>query len=593
MFTFEVIIVFIVLIFILVSLYKEILGPALTFLVAIVTLGLFGILQPKEILSGFANEQILVIIMLLLLGDVIRRAAIIEVIFNKIFKSAKSYKGFIAQMMVVVGGFSAFLNNTPLVAVMIPYLHTWSKRKNIPLSKLLIPLSYAAILGGCATLIGTSTNLIVSGLVQDQKIIKDLEPLNLFDFTYVGLPMIFIGFFYMIFIGSKILPDRKSSTTDFSNNSRNYMVEAQVRKGSSLANKSLSDSGLKNIKGLYLVEIIRDNLKFRYTSTEFILNEGDILIFAGQTDKIAELIDEDSGLNLTQAGMFVKKAHTEIVEVVISRNSSLSTKTIKEANFRVKYDAALLAIHRNGEQIPGNINSVKLREGDVLLLFAGANLVARATDLNDFYFISKIREIKKLKPIKTVVLLGGTLLAIALSAFGFISLFMALIVLLLVLLAMKIANPKDLPKSIDYNLAIIIAMALALGTAMINTGVASMIANLITTVFKPLGNLGLLAGIYIITATLAAYITNVPAVAIIFPISLSIAAADPSLPVMPFILVVSFAAAANFMTPIGYQTNMMIYGPGGYKFTDFFKVGFPLTVIYMIVTVGILYFRYF
>src|SRR6056297_4119254 len=208
MLTFDVVIVLIVLIFILISLYKEILGASFTFVIAVVALGFFGILTPKEILSGFANEQIFVIILLLLIGDIIRRTGVLEFFFDRIFQSARSVKGFMVRMMIFIATFSAFLNNTPLVAIMMPYVNNWSKRNNISPSKLLMPLSFAAILGGCATLVGTSTNLIVSGMVADQDIVEEIGALNIFDFAYVGVPMIVIGLVYLYFFSDRLLPNR-------------------------------------------------------------------------------------------------------------------------------------------------------------------------------------------------------------------------------------------------------------------------------------------------------------------------------------------------------------------------------------------------
>jgi len=512
--------------------------------------------------------------------------------FDIIFKTSRSYKGFMAQMMILVGGFSAFLNNTPLVAVMMPYVNNWSKKHKISASKLLIPLSYAAILGGTITLIGTSTNLIVNGLVIDQKIIPNLPHLSLFDFTAVGLPMFVIGLLYILFIGEKFLPNNESYSEKVAQNTRNYIVDARVGGKSKLINKTIEEAGLRNIEGLYLVEIVRDHTVIQAVSSKVIIRTNDILIFAGETDKIAELINSDIGLIFPEVGMYSKRKQTEIIEIVISYNSSLINKTVKEINFRGKYDAAIIAIHRNGEKIKGKIGDIKLKAGDVLLLIAGPDFISRTGDIIDFYFMSKVKEINRKPGYKAVILIGGTGLAILLSAIGVISLFMALIILFILILSFKIASPKDVHKNIDYNLAIIIAMAMAIGTAMIKTGFADFLGNFIINAFIPLGSIGLLFGIYMITTLLAAYITNKAAVAIIFPISLTIAT-NLGLDPMPFILVVSFAAAANFMTPIGYQTNLMVYGPGRYKFKDFFRIGAPLTIIYMIVTVFILHYLYF
>ncbi|MFC2086514.1 SLC13 family permease [Bacteroidota bacterium] len=383
-----------------------------------------------------------------------------------------------------------------------------------------------------------------------------------------------------------------TGTSNFKENTREYIVEAQVRSNSQLIGKTIIDAGLRNLKGLYLYEIMRGEKRIRAVSHNEVLREDDHLFFAGDIDNIAEMVNSKSGLTLPLVGMLSKKKHTEVVEVVISHNSSLISKTVKEANFRGKYDAAIIAIHRNGERIKGKLGSIEIKAGDVLLILAGEDLANRSKDSQDFYFISKVREFNKLDRLKSTVLISGIVLAVILKAFGLVSLFMIVLGLLLLLTALKIASAKDIYKSFDYNLAIIIAMALAFGTAMTKSGVAEMAAQGVISVFKPLGNMSLLFGIFIITSLLAAFITNAAAVAIVFPISLTMAL-QLDLNPMPFILIVAYAAAANFMTPIGYQTNLMVYGPGGYSFKDFFKVGFPLTLIYMVGTILILHLIYF
>ncbi len=592
MINFQLILVFVVLVFILVSLYKEIFGATFTFLVAVVVLGFFGVLTPSEILAGFANEQIAVIIMLLLMGDIIRRTAIIELVFDKAFKGVKGYRGFLGRMMIIVSGLSAFLNNTPLVAVMMPYVNSWCKKNDISPSRLLMPLSYAAILGGCATLIGTSTNLIVNGLVVDQEILPDLRSLRIFDFVYVGIPMILIGFLYLFFWGEKLLPSKEKLDEDSPENNRTYLIETQVRKNSDLIGKTIEESGLRNMKGLYLVEIQRDNRKIFVVSNNLIISQDDILVFAGDTAPVAELTKSGSGLTIPSVGMLHKKKQTEVVEIVISHNSSMIHKSLKEINFRSRYDAAVIGIHRNEEKITSKLREVVLKAGDVLMLYSGGDFVSQSQGTRDFYFISRVKEFKKVEGYKIAIVIGGLLLAIFLAAMNVISLFMGLIILLMASLVLNITTPKDLPKGIDYDLGLIIVMSLALGTAMIKSGAANIIANGFIVAFLPLGKVGILFGIYLITAFLAAYITNKAAVAIIFPISLTMSVTLDLNPI-PFVLVVAYAAAANFMTPIGYQTNLMIYGPGGYAFKDFFKVGFPLTMIYMVVTVAILSLLYF
>lgn len=591
MLTFDGIVVLAVIAFIIVSLYVEIVGPAFTFLIGVIVLGFFGVLTPSEILQGFSNEQILVIIMLLLLGDIFRRTAVIDQLFDRVFRRTKSYKGFMVRMMGLVAPLSAFLNNTPLVAIMMPYVHRWSKNNGIKPSKLLIPLSYAAILGGCATLIGTSTNLIVNGLVVDQQIIPGMESLGLFEFAWVGVPMMIVGGIYLMLFSDKLLPDKEDVVEEFAEKTREYLVEVRVSEGSPLCNKTIEEANLRNLKGLFLVEIQREGERIMAVSPHEIIRNEDILVFAGNTETVADMVKSNNGMVPTQVGMFSRKNHTEVREAVISHNSTLINKTVRESYFRGRYDAAIIAIHRNGERISGKIGPVKLKAGDVLLLLTGDDFNDRASETKDFYLISKVRDIRKPKLYESLLLIGGTIAAITLAGLNFTSLFLALAVLLMVILLFKIASPKDLPKSIDYNLALIIAMSLALGTAMTKTGVAEYIARFVINVFKPFGDIGLLAGIYLITAILGAYITNKASAALIFPISLTMAA-DLGYDPVPFVLVVAFASAANFITPIGYQTNLMVYGPGGYSFKDFARIGTPLTIIYMAVTILMLWLVY-
>jgi len=588
----DAIIVISVIVFLIISLYKEFIGPAMTFIIAVIVLGVTHVLEPSEILEGFANEQIAVIVMLLLLGDIYRRTSVLDIFFDIIFKNSKSIRNFTARMMIIVAPLSAFLNNTPLVALMMPYVHNSAKRFNASVSKLLIPLSFAAILGGCATLIGTSTNLIVNGLVHDQKIIPNLPELGIFDFAAVGIPMVVIGILYILFFGQKMLPDNKNIIDEVSELQRNYLVEGRISKGSNLIGKTIEESGLRNLKGLFLSEILRANIRITAVPKDAILHEEDTLLFTGTTEAIADFVETKKGIEIPSIGMFSRKKNTEVIEIVISHNSTINGKTLKEVNFRAKFDATAIAIHRNGEVVSGKIGSEKIKAGDAILLLAGTYFEERLKDTKDFFLISRVKEINRLGTPRTVFLVGGTILVILLSALGLIKFFNGLMVLLTSLVIIKVAKPKEMLKGVDFELIMIISLSLALGVAMMKSGVAEMFANGIIYVFKPFGNIGILSGIYLITTLLAAYITNKAAVAVTFPISLTLAL-SLNVNVMPFILVVAYAAAANFITPIGYQTNLMVYGPGGYKFKDFFKIGAPLTILYMIVTITILSVIYF
>lgn len=589
MITSEGYIVLAVILFIILSLYNNWIGTGLTFTIGITTLGVFRVLTPSEMLSGFANEQIAVVVLLFLLGDVIRKTGVLDDIFRSTFARTNDYRKFKVRMLATVAGFSAFLNNTPLVAIMIPYVTAWCKKNKVAPSKLLMPLSYAAILGGCATLIGTSSNLLVAGMVSDQKHLLDIEPLHIFDFSFVGIPMILLGITYLVFFTDKILPTNKDVIENLELQSREYIAEVRITNGGEFHGKTIEEAGLRNLKGLFLAEILRDDRSIKPVSSFTRLRENDVLLFAGETESITEMVESRTGLQLAQIGMYAKKANTAVVEVVISYNSTLVSKTAKQINFRSKFDSAIIAIHRNGERVSGKLGEVRLAAGDVLLLLTGEDFTTLSRDTQDFYVISRLQEFKKQPVYKTVLLIGGIFCSIIAAALGLVKLFTALLILHLLILFLRMVSPKDIAKGIDFNLIIVLALSLALGTAMIKSGLAASFADVSFKAFKPFGIVGVLVGIFLITNILTSLLANAAAVAIVFPVAISMAI-ELGMNAKPFILVVAFAGAAAFLTPIGYQTNLMVYGPGGYNFRDFMRVGLPLAFLYMVVTVlGLIY----
>jgi di/tricarboxylate transporter len=581
------IVVAVVILFLIISLYKNLLGPGFTFIIGISILGFVGILTPQEMLHGFANEQLAVIIILLLIGEIIRKSTLLDSFFDSFFKQTKSYKKFILKLIFPVAGLSAIINNTPLVAIIMPYVHNWGKKNGVSPSKLFIPLSYAAILGGTATLIGTSTNLVVNGMVSDQNMFPDFKSLDIFDFTPVGLSMIIIGGLYLIFASNKLLPDKRDPIENISLQSREYIVEVKVGKGSNYHQKTVEQANLRNLKGLFLVEIIRKDKSISPVKPQTMIFEEDLLIFAGNTDTIADMIETNKTLKPSQLGMFAKRAKTTLVEVVVSPNSSLIDKTVKQTGFRGKFDAAIIAIHRNGERLRGKIGEVTLLPGDLLLLITGEDFDER-TDNKDFYILNKVRNIDKMPTTQSLLIAGGLITSIVLSSLHIIPLFNSLIVFLILLFLFKIGSPKEVPKTINYDLILIIALSLALGTAMTKTGMASDISNVFVEIFKPYGIFSLFIGLFILTNLLASVITNIGAVAVVFPVAISLASQlgiDPK----PFAILIAYAGAASFITPIGYQTNLMVYGPGGYSFKDFLKIGLPMTILFMLVaTIGLI-----
>lgn len=591
------VIVLIAILFIIVALYKEFLRPPVTFLLATLFLGITGVLTPKDILLGFSNEQIAVIILLLIIGDIVQRTKVLDRFFDQLFRNTKSYNGFLVKMMAYVASASAFFNNTPLVAMVMPYTFSWGKRFKIPATKLLIPLSYAAILGGAATLIGTSTNLIVGGLITETNIINKennevlLDELGIFEFAYVGIPMITIGILYVLLIGKNLLPTKRGAMDKYQNAKREYVVETIVKDDSNLSGKTVAGAGLRNLTGLFLVEIHRGKEIISPVKPDDLIEAGDHLMFAGETDTVADLLSKKTGLSLPKPVEASNSDNTGVIEAVIPFNSSLIGKTVKEADFRNQYDASILAVHRNGEKLSGRIGDIRLKSGDLLLLVGGKEVYKRTEGYNVFYILSQVKDLEKMKSNKVYFLLAGLLAVVILSSLQIISLFMGLLTLLAFMFLTKMINMGQLKKSTRFNIVMIAGLALALGKAMIITGTADYLANGLIDILYPQGILVLMFGVYILTNFLAGYMTNVAAVSIVFPIVVSCAHSLGISPT-PLILLIAFASSANFFTPIGYQTNLMVYSAGGYKFKDFFKIGIPLSIIYMVVAVFILYFKY-
>ncbi len=578
-----------VMLFIVVALYRELLSPAMTFVSGVLVLGVAGILEPREILAGFANEQIAVIVLLLLLGEVIRKTGAIDRVFYSLLSGSSSYRRFLFRMTTVVSAFSAFLNNTPLVALMMPYVHTWAQgRGGVMPSRLLIPLSYASILGGSATLIGTSTNLIVNSMIQEQEIVPGLRTLEMFEFAWVGVPMIVLGILYLVLASGKLLPENKDYFASFRTDSRRYLVETRLKTGSPLVGRSVTEAGLRNLPGLFLVKVLREGNGIAPVYPGLTFRQNDLLIFAGDTATIADLLHTYPDLEPVEVDLFRKdNPAMHVVEGVIACNSALENKTIRESQFRSRYDAAVVAVLRGGEKLSGKIGSIVLRAGDVLLMLAGRDFGELTREGRDFYVLSETRKAPKIDPWKAVFPAAGLAAAAALAALKLVPLFLSVSVLLAVSLLLNVARAKDVIGAIDYNLVLIIAMSLALGTAMAKTGVAEVLGEAMFGFLMPFGEPGVMAGIYVLTAALSSVMLNKAAVALLFPVVLTLAERTGLDPV-GLVLCMTFAAAANFMSPVGFQTNMMVYGPGGYTFRDFFRIGFPLTALYMLVTVTVL-----
>ncbi len=567
--------------------YKEYLKASVCFLMAVLLFSITGILTPAEVLSGFSNESIASIVMLILITTGLRKNFQLEYLFDAVFKKAKSYRGFMFRMMSQVAILSSFINNTPVVALMTPYVVDWGKKNNIAPSRLLIPLSYATIMGGMITLIGTSTTLVLNGFLQDYS-----HPSLLFeDLFVIGSVVTVVGILFILFVGHKLLPNHQDVLKTYSENKREYIVETRVLSNSKLIGKNILDAGLRNLKGVYLVEILRGERMISPVGPTEVLEDGDVLFFAGNTNDIVELINSGFGIELPSTARSYDSDKAEIVEAVMNNSSSLINKTVKQSDFRNRYNAAIVAIHRNGKKVSGRIGDIVLQAGDLLMLYTGSDFRNRVEIYRDLFVVSKLRDIVKPGKKKYYAISIMGLCTVVLFVFSKMTLFPALMIILGIMIGFNLITAQDVKRELDLNMIAILVFSLAIGQAIIKTDAGNMVANGILNFLEPFGNVSVLIGLAIITNVLTSFITNVGAVSIAFPLAYSISN-NLGIEGYPFFLTIAYAASAALLTPIGYQTNLIIFGPGGYKFKDFFRIGLPVNIIYLSVALGIIVYRY-
>jgi len=553
------------------------LRPPITLLLANLIFILTGVLSTKQLLAGLSNESIISILLLILLTAGIRKNFQLEAVFDRLYRNIKSYRAFLLIMMSKVALVSSFMNNTPVVAAMTPYVFNWGRRNEITPSKLLIPLSYATICGGMITLIGPSTTLVLNGFLTE----RQLGSLDIGKLLIIGLVVTAVVIVFIALVGHRLLPDRTHVLDEFNRNKREYLVETKIKPDSPLAGKTVEEAELRHLSGVYLAELIRGDHTIAPVSPGQILQVEDTLIFAGNTQDVMDLVTQDRGLALPEPGAALQIENLRLVEVVVSSNSNLIGKKIKDSDFRNRYNAAIVALHRNGAILRGKIGDIKIQQGDLLLLFAGDKFRQSLDVFRDLFLISKITALNRPGKTKRWSLLLVAVLVFVLLLFGHFSLFSSLLIVTALMASLKMINMQDLKREVDINLLAILVFSLAMGNAVINTGAGDLMANLIIDLFNQWGNAGILAALLLVTTLLTSFISNVGAVSVTFPIALALAETN-HMEGAPLYLAIGFAASAAFLTPIGYQTNLIVYGPGGYSYKDFFKVGLPVTLIYLV-----------
>ena len=533
-----------------------------------------GVLTPVEALSGFWNPGVLTVAVLFVLVAALKTTGAIRWIGDWVLGRSKNAFRTQARLIAIASPLSAFVNNTPIVATVTAAVEHWSRRSGISPSRLLLPMNYATILGGMTTLLGTSTNLIVAGLV----VAAGLPALDLFAPLEVGLAALFAGFVYLLTVGRWLLPDRQSVFQQAVEDVCEYAVEMLVERDGPVSGQTIAGAGLRQLTGSYLVELIRDGRTYPAVPPHMRLRGGDQLVFIGGTNAIAELRGIP-GLRPATDQLFKLSGNGErkLVEVVLSAFNPAVGRTLVQCSFRSRYNAAVLAISRRGQRLHHKPGVVELQAGDTLLVETDEEFIDRYGNSSDFLVITEIgthARIDRKRAIATLTIVG--LMVLANTVLGVEILWSAVVAAVAVLLAGCVSF-RELRNSLDLRLIAVIVCSFALGAAIDKTGIADIVA----------GGLGAWAGadpywtlvfVYVVTVLSTELLTNNAAAVLMFPIGLA-ASQQLGVDPMPFVMAVMIGASAGFMSPIGYQTNLMIYGPGGYRFLDYVRVGAPLSLV--------------
>ncbi|MBE7380656.1 MAG: SLC13 family permease [Leptolyngbya sp. SIO1E4] len=555
----------------------------IVFLGSLAVLFVSGILSTPEALSGFSNDGMVTVGVLYVVVTGLQQTGALAWISQQVLGLPKARSIALIRLTAPVMVLSAFLNNTPVVAMFIPVVSDWCRKLRISPSKLMIPLSYASIFGGLCTLIGTSTNLVVSGLLVDA---TDHPGLGVFDITAVGLPCAIAGLVFLFMAQRWLLPVRKPVVGD-RDDVRQYTLEMVVPSRSPLADKTVEQAGLRHLPGLYLAEIVRRRQVIPAVGPQEVLQEKDQLVFVGVIDSILDL-HRLRGLQPATDQVFkLDTPRTErcLIEAVVSNTCPLVGQTIREGQFRTQYNAVVLAVARNGERLKGKVGDIRLQAGDTLLLETHPKFLERQRVSRDFYLVSGLPDSEPLRHEKAPIAIGALLLMVLLAGFGWFSMLKAAVLAAMIMLLTGCCAPVRALRSIEWSVLLVIAAALGISQAMQVTGAAGAISASFLGIAGDNPWLAL-AVVYGVTMLLTELITNNAAAALMFPVALSVAQ-SLGVNIMPFVIAIMIGASASFSTPIGYQTNLMVYGPGGYKFTDFARIGIPLNLLFWAMTVVI------
>ena len=585
-------------------------GPDMIMFGGVVVLMLAGILGPTEALQGMANEGMIAVAALFMVAAGVERTGALAVIVERVLGRPRSLMAAQVRTTVGPGILSAFMNNTPVVALLVPVIREWARKNRLSVSKLLMPMNCAVVLGGLCSLIGTSTNVVVAGLV-DKRIAAGLDrpwgvldltwagipaawgglreftgPLGMFDITWLGVPLFVVGIVYGLTASRWLLKDRRPAVSR-GDDPRQYSLEMVVEPGGGLVGRTIESAGLRHLDGLFLMEIDRGDRVIAAVSPTERLQGGDRLVFVGVIDSVVEL-QKVRGLRPATDQVFKlddPRSERRLVEAVVSPTCPLVGRTIREGNFRSTYGAVVIAVARDGERLRMKIGDITLEPGDTLLLEAGPAFLERQRTSRHFYLVSEVQDAAAPRHDRAWIactILAGMVLAAALDLVPMVVAALAAAGLMMVT---RCLSSTEARRSIEWESLLLIAGSFGLAEAMQKTGLAAVVAE---ASVAAAGNspLVVLAALYFVAMVATELLSNNAAAVLSFPIAWQTAEQLGVHP-LPFVMAITVAASCGFATPIGYQTNLMIYGPGGYKFTDYVRYGGPLNLIVMALTVAL------
>jgi di/tricarboxylate transporter len=563
--------------------------PDVIFVGALVALVLARVLSPKDAFAGFASPSVLMVGALFMVAAALRETGALDHLGQRLLGKVNSERGGLLWVSTVATASSALLNNTTIVAMLLPVVLDWCRKRSISPSRLLIPLSFATILGGTCTLIGTSTNLVV----QSKLVEKGMKPMSFVELGYVGVPCAVLGLFYLLTAGRWLLPNRKELLQQLEETRREYLVEMMVQPGCRLIGQSVQAAGLRNLPGLFLIEIDRNGSIIGPVAPQEIVRDGDRMVFTGVVDTIVDL-KKIPGLVPAADETYEVKSERQrgrmLCEAVVSATSPLIGKTIKDADLRARYNAAVVAVHRNGQRVTTKLGDTTLHPGDTLLLQTGSHFLRAHRNNPDFYLVANVEDSRPLRHDRVPIALAlfvGMIGLLATESFTGIDPMIAALLVAGLMIVTRCISTADARQSIEWSVLVGIAASFGLGTALEKAGIARQFADFLAQSTAGWGPIAALAALYFGTMLLNELITNNGAAVLAFPFAVELSSSLNVSP-RPFVIAIALAASYAFASPIGYQTHMMVYGPGGYRFADFVRVGLPLNLLLWVAAVTLI-----